>query len=231
MEPIRIRCRPANLFVYDRWVMVDAIIQRSHLLDRLGQAFYDLPTVTAGTPANDLIACDLPLESRTRNGHQYWAASWCDVQALQLRQDNSAWVRQNPDLDGVSYLHGKRLLIKDWQGPDKLYNMPISLRTVAELTWYAVGDGAEIGRLLNTYVHAIGKKAAYGNGALQSYDDGQCWQVEAWPHDWSERDAAGALTRGLPPAGDLDLAANWQLYGVRPPYFVSANQMLLELPA
>lgn len=227
MQPIRIRCKPATLFVYDRWIMVDAMIQRAYLLDKLGADFYALPTINAGTPASELIACDLPLESRMLGGSQYYAASWCDVEEAQLQQSESAWVRQFSDADGVAYLSSKAKRVNTTAGLDKAYNMPIHLRTLIECTWYAVGDIAEISRLLNSYMHAIGKKAAYGNGALQEYTDGCHWQVDAWPHDWSERDAAGRLTRGLP-ATSLD---NASIYGVRPPYFVRANQILMELPA
>lgn len=226
MQPLRIQCRPVTLFVYERWIMVDAIIQRAYILDKLGADFYALPAINAGTPASDLIACDLPLESRTHGGHQYWSASWCDVQALQFQQSESAWVRQFSDADGVAYLSSKAKRVNTTAGLDKAYNMPIHLRSLDDCTWYAVGDIAEIDRLLNSYVHAIGKKAAYGNGALQEFPDGRHWQVEVWPHDWSERDAAGNLTRGMP-ATSLDHAS---IYGVRPPYFVRANQCLLELP-
>lgn len=226
MQALRIRCRPTNLFVYDRWLMVDAFIQRAYMLDQYGSDFYALPPLSAGVDSSDLIACALPLESRQRNGHQYWAASWCDVQALQFRQSESAWVRQFGAADGIVYLHDKAKRIDTTTGRDKAYNLPIHLRTLDECIWYVVGDAAEIDRLLNAYVHALGKKAAYGNGALQEYANGKCWQVEAWPHDWSERDAEGKLTRGLP-ALTLDKAES---YGVRPPYFVRANQILMELP-
>ncbi|MBK8188872.1 MAG: hypothetical protein IPK79_00295 [Vampirovibrionales bacterium] len=227
MPPMKISCKPNTLFVYDRWIAVDALIQRAYLLDKFGAEFYQLPTLTAGSPASDLMDCALPLESRQRGGHQYWAASWCDVQSMQLQQDASAWVRQFSDADGVSYLHDKARRINTTAGRDKAYNMPIHLRTLDECVWYVVGDIAEIDRLLNGYIHAIGKKAAYGNGALQEYATGQYWRVEAWPHDWSERDAEGRLTRGLP-ATTLD---NAEIYGVRPPYFVRANQILMEMPA
>lgn len=236
MEPLRIRCRPHGLFWYEYFMPLDSLVQRSVMLERHGRDYYALPTITPSTPLGDLETPVIPIERRQRGQVWYYAASWANVKGVALENYVSAWVRQYPEKEALHYGRhtGKgQLIIKTWQGPDKLYNMPVHALVVDELVWYAVGDGDEIARLLETYYHAIGKKSAYGYGQLCEYDDGRKWQVEAWPEDWSERDGSGALTRGVPPEikpGGAFSPMDMRRYAVRPPYHVQANYALLEMP-
>lgn len=247
MQPLRIRCRPAALIWYDRWIMVDGILSHCYMLDRFGQDYYLLPTLTPVSKDVELVDMDLPLEKRAAGTeHWYWAASWCDIDACTLDRRRSAWVRSYYAKDAGDYF-GQAGKVRKMDhvanlqaGPDKLYNVPLYVRTVDELVWYVVGDAEEIRRLLAPMSH-IGKKCAAGWGMLLPYSDGALWQVEAWPEDWSERDGEGNLTRGVPSAksfGEIDWFEGsvpfdldtLQTYGFRPPYFVQANQGMLEMP-
>ena len=67
------------------------------------------------------------------------------------------------------------------------------------------------------------KKESQGYGQLIPYPDGSLWKVEAVEYDYSECDADGHATRGLP-------SEHGVRYPVRPPYYVRANVAELELP-
>jgi CRISPR type IV-associated protein Csf3 len=246
MQPLRIRCRPANAVVwYDRWLPLDGVIGHGWMLDRYGVDFYALPTLTPISTGIDLIEMTLPLEQRAANtAYWYWAASWCDMDAATISRSRNAWVRGYPFADAGFYIaeseRKKKRSVSTVAGPDKLYNVPVYERTCAELAWYAVGDAAEITRLLALVPH-IGKKCSCGWGQLMPYADGALWQVEPWPVDWSERDTDGNLTRGLPAQAVFDAIdwfsgegaftiGNYQQFGYRVPYFVQLNQAMLEMP-
>lgn len=228
-QTLRIQCRPHFLFSYDPWLKLDALLQRAMLLEQYGPDYYALPTLHQDTQEKDLIFPTLPLERRERNGIWYYACSWCNADAHALAYDKSAWVRQYPDKDASEYLDSsKRNLIKNWQGPDKDYNVPVHGLIADQFTWYAVGDKEEIERLLS-YYNAIGKKSAYDFGHLCQYEDGRTWIVESWPHDWSEVDGEGLLTRGLPYSG-ASFPLDMKRYAVRPPYHCLANYAFLMMP-
>lgn len=241
MQPLRIRCRPGAFVWYDRWMPFDGILSHAWMLDQFGADFYLLPTLTRVTPDAELIDMQLPLARRGAEPQRYWAASWCDVETATLHVTPSAWVRGAYFRDAGEYygqdgpVRKKDASIHTEKGPDKLYNVPLHVRVVDELAWYAYGDAGEIRRLLARLPH-VGKKCASGWGPLLAYPDGRLWQVEAWPEDWSERGPDGELMRGVPACIDyfeadgVD-ASRMQVYGYRPPYFVAANQALVEMPA
>jgi len=227
MENLRIQCRPINFFGYPEsmggtWVRLDSLLHRAVLLEQYGHDYYCLPSVNRSSAELESVA--LPLERRAIGEQWYWACSWANVEANSLHQDVSAWVRGYPEHDAVTYLNDKKkLLIKTWQGEDKLYNIPVHTHVIDTLTWYAVGDKAEIKRLLETHYHAIGKKTAYGQGQLEYYPDGSRWQVESWAHDWSERDGQGNLTRALPIDVQSKFPVDMARAAIRPPYYVDKN--------
>lgn len=232
MKPVRIECVPIGLVAYPIpagvWLMLDSLLYRAALLDRLGEEYYILPPLS---PADtELLEAEVPLVRRETGGIWYYACSWANVEAASLGQHVTNWVRGYPATDAVEYMNKKgRLLIKTWQGDDKLYNMPMHCYTVESLSWYAVGDQDEIKRLLETYYPAIGKKSAYGQGQLAYYPDGSRWRVEPWAEDWSEVDGEMRRTRGLPMSVEVGA---WPLdmvrCGVRPPYYLHDHQFFVR---
>ncbi len=226
MDNVRISCRPHALVAErDRWIKLDSLLLKAVLQEQYGAAFQALPPISPTTPAEALEYPDaVPLERRERLGVWYYACSWVDVEAATLRVFVSSYVRHlSEELFRRYGLNKGREVIHTGKGADKLVYEQERLRLVDELTWYAVGDVAEIKRLLETYYHSLGKKESQGCGQLAPYSDGSLWQVEVVDYDYSERDADGKATRGLP-------AERGVRYPVRPPYYVRANVTTLELP-
>jgi len=110
------------------------------------------------------------------------------------------------------------------QGRYKAYHMPVFYYAALRIEWYAVGDRAEIERLLCCVTH-LGKKRSQGYGRVIR------WEVEPIEQDWSIwKD--GRLTRGVP-ANDVSGKGAFNLlnYGLRPSYYRQQNQMLLAMPS
>lgn len=229
-EPVKIQCWPQSLYYErDRWIKLDSILLKAVLIEKYGAAFATLPPVFPSTPLTALEYPDtMPLARRERAGQWYYACSWADVEAATVQTTASAFVRRFSEQAVRRYAEQPdrgRLTVHTGKGADKSVQEVIRLRQVTELTWWAVGDLAEISRLLATYFHSIGKKESQGCGQLCAYSDGALWRVTVAPADYSEQDAAGKLTRGLP------VERGGRVYPVRPPYYVRANYVMLELPA
>lgn len=230
MQPLKITCKPQALFTYDRFFHLDGLLARAVLIEKLGEDFYNLPTVTRNTPIDKIMLAELPLERRERNKQWYWACSWADTRLQMTTYSLSGWVRSYPKNDQTHFIAGKKQTYDAKAGADKPYNMPVRLTSAPELTWFAVGDGDEIRRLLNDHYDAIGKKTAMGNGQLEYYSDGTLWQVTQCAKDYSERDENDNLTRALPIDKTFDLGGNIELVGIRPPYHAAINMFLCEVP-
>ncbi len=201
------------------YLMLDALLAHAALLDKLGQDYYALPATTRGSGLADLHDVGLPLERRERYGQWYYAASFTRVKPL--AHTPGGFTRRFAAADAAERLAGKKMSVNFASGPDRSVFAQSNTLLPDELVWYAVGDGDEIARLLNQYVWFIGKKRDYGYGQLMLYSNSQRWLVEAWPADWSERNAEGQLTRHLP-------AKTGPLLPVRPPYFLDANHAPCE---
>lgn len=92
----------------------------------------------------------------------------------------------------------------------KNYRMPLTIFLVPALTWYAVGDMAEVKDLISR-VTSIGKKRSQGYGKVRN------WMVQETEEDLSH-------LRAIPnPEGDV-------IYGVRPPYWLENNVMRVVIP-
>lgn len=225
-ENVRISCRPHALYYErDRWIKLDSLLLKAVLQEQYGEAFQALPPISPTTPTEALgYPNAMPLERRERLGVWYYACSWADVEAATIRVFAMSYVRHFSEELFRRYGTGKgREVIHAGKGVDKLVCERVRLRLVSGLVWYAVGDQAEIKRLLETYYHSVGKKESQGHGQLIPYPDGSLWKVEAVEYDYSERDADGRATRGLP-------SEHGVRYPVRPPYYVRANVAELELP-
>lgn len=111
---------------------------------------------------------------------------------------------------------GRRGKVIVEEGRYKAYHMPQFYRHALWVSWFVVGDRPQIENLLSTITH-IGKKAAQGMGRVNR------WQVTPWREDWSVYGEGGRLMRGIPDSNGI-------LYGVRPSYWDSRNQVLCKLP-
>ena len=229
-KPLVVKCRPHALYYgRDRWLKLDSLLLKAVLMELHGAAFYALPSLTPATPAEQLQYPEaMPLARRERHGEWYYACSWADVPAATLHTEASAYTRRFSEQAARRYGDHRgrgRFVVHTGKGADKAMAETIRLRTISELVWYAVGDAVEIKRLLESRYAAIGKKEAQGCGQLSAYENGERWHVAEVEEDFSEHDAQGNLTRGLP------VLEGGVLYPVRPPYYVRANYVPLELPA
>ena len=232
LRPLRIERRPTPLCTHARYIPLDALLAKAWMYDRYGADYYRLPMLTRGASADELVWPDLPLALRGQGEQRYWAASWVKVERVATGYFYSAWVRSFPHFEASRRLSEQRTIVTS-KGPYKLYHTPIHAVIIPSLVWYAVGDKEEVFRLLETYIHAVGKKIAHGWGWLKQigdgYDDDPHWLVEEVEHDHSEYDADGHLMRGLPVERVADGGvAHW--YAIRPPYYVEVNKQELVLP-
>jgi hypothetical protein len=137
------------------------------------------------------------------------------------------WARKSWDVRMLA-LFGKSARVKA-DGRYKAYYMPLR-RTIPAgmlLTWWCVGDAAEIAWLLSTVAY-LGHKRSSGHGRVGT------WSVEPWPEDWSllrpGDDGALIPTRPLPPelapAGWMSLRTCRRTY----PYYRQDGAELLAVP-
>lgn len=87
------------------------------------------------------------------------------------------WNAHDDDL--VRFGGRKRKRVDIGSGFYKNYHMPLVLNSYKEIIFYARGDKEEIERLLNSYIHYIGKKGSQGYGQVNK------WTVDETTEDWS----------------------------------------------
>ena len=166
------------------------------------------------------IEASLPFERRGDGERWYWACSF--NQAGVVTEYVTHWHRRFDDsLERYVDFQGRRGKVEEQKGPYKAYRAPLNILLLPWLEWYAVGDAVAV-RELCAGIPAIGKKPAQGYGMVER------WEVEPWPHDWSEvRD--GRLTRAVYelPEGVI---GQRRIYGMRPPYWQRENQAEVWLP-
>lgn len=102
------------------------------------------------------------------------------------------------------------------QAQYKSYHMPVFYRHALRVRWYVVGDQDRITYLLR-FARNLGKKSSQGYGAVLR------WHVDPWHADWSVYDDDGRLMRAIPDP-------NGTMYGIRPSYWLSENQIRCKLP-
>lgn len=113
----------------------------------------------------------------------------------------------------------QRIKIATTGGEHRSYRLPLRIRLVPSIVWFAVGWRAPLLKELRG-VTAIGKKPSHGFGRVQS------WEVTEWEHDWSwfaPVDGGTLLMRPLPaetPNLPADLVGYRKWHGgVVPPYW------------
>lgn len=156
---------------------------------------FDLPLSTWSVPSvtaehvDDRLFVNRP---RVRDGHKegaLWGWKASAVHAEWLCQDRYA-IRKRSELEQmVRYTTSPSVNLG--AGQQKATNLLLPARFATELHWYAVGDIAEVERLLTTHVRAVGKITTKGPGSVMR------WRVEPWKEDWSVTHD-GALTRVMP---------------------------------
>lgn len=219
-QPLRITARLAGAFVAaDPWSpMLDAVLGYQELRERLGPRFFEQDPHRDG-----LIETELPLERRGSGENWYWACS--GPQYRELGQFLRRWHKRFDDALALDYADaGKLSRINNASGRYKNWRVPLLCRLAEEITWHAVGDAAEVRRLLLGVTH-LGKKASQGMGQVLG------WTVEPADVDGSEA-LAGIVTRPLPWAGSEQPPEGAYLgyVAIRPPYWWHPHRRLCSLP-
>lgn len=209
-EPLKITAYPRCGIVADEYLPIDGILFYAAMRQEYGSQILTTPGKVA-----DVADVDLPLEKRNINGEWFYAASFAQWETPADGQ--GFWVKRFDRKQDHFIDFGKRrgkVIVE--QGRYKAYRMPTFYRHALSVSWYVVGDNAEIENLLAHVTH-IGKKTAQGNGRIIR------WQVEECPHDWSIYGEGGILMRAIPDEDGI-------LYGIRPSYWLRKNQVVAALP-
>lgn len=177
---------------------------------------------------DDLIVPEPPLakiRNKAKPEEWYWAASLA-FGAI-LSEEKRPW-RKRPDGTAAERYRdtGKRKnILNISSGPEKAYDVKLPVFNMAyrRLTWYAVGAGEEVERLLagSLRLAAIGKKHAAGHGFLRLDED---TLRPAWTVEPADEDLSVASLRPVPDAeGEY-------FWAIRPPGWLRENQMTVRWP-
>jgi CRISPR type IV-associated protein Csf3 len=242
MRPLQITAHLAGSIAISRPedIALDGILAAQELRRHFGAEFYLLPD-----PSEHLTFARLPLAlkgqpsaaiEQAETGYVvldkgtgweeqslwYWACSRAqiDVRAHETQYWNKRFDVQPALSDHIDFAgRVEKIIIEN--GRYKAYHMPLPTLVTDTIIWYAYGEAGPIASLLSG-VTAIGKKRAYGNGAVVR------WQIEEQSQDWSEW-RAGQLMRPIPgPLFDQETATplNLEYIAFRAPQWHPLNQMM-----
>src|SRR3990172_8470722 len=166
-EPLRITAHLRTGVVADRWLPLDAVLLYQASRERFG---VQQATTPGGDPGGEDVT--MPL-LKIHNGEWYWyyACSWAQPQPSH-GTPGGWWIAEGKDhwnkrfdsrfMDLVDFGSRRGKIIVE-QGRYKAYHMPVFYYAALRIEWYAVGDRAEIERLLCCGTH-LGKKRSQGYG-------------------------------------------------------------------
>lgn len=236
-ENLKITTYPICGIISDAHLPIDGILYYQAYRDAYGPEDLSYP----GETSSGIGEVYMPLRrlNEAYDGFRYadGAPLWAGVPQPDLAQRSEAWYYaasfaqwSAPVVEGVDYWNKRfdqslsdlvdfgnrrgKVIIE--QGEYKAYHMPVWYRHALSVSWYVVGDGAEIERLLSCVTH-IGKKGSQGWGHVRG------WTVAPWHADWSVWGESGQLMRAIPDAGGI-------LTGIRPSYWARRNQLRCRLP-
>lgn len=209
-EPLLITAYPRCAIECDAYLPIDGILFASAMAQSYGPE-----SLTTPGKQSELAPVDLPIEKRTINGEWFYATSF--AQWGPCADGQTFWTKRfDRKTDHLVDFGKSRGKVITEQGRYKAYMMPVFYRCALSVSWYVYGDGDAIMRLLSTVTH-IGKKTSQGNGRINK------WTVEFIDADYSVFGPDGQVMRSVP-------EENGVLYGVRPSYWASSNQVPCRLP-
>ena len=220
-EPLRVTARLRTGVVSDQWLPLDGVLMYQVYRDRFGPQDATLP---GGGIVEELGPEAVPLEIRNP-GTPFWyyACSFAQPQPWWVVEGQDHWNKKFRAMfaDLIDF-GGRRGKVIIEQGKYRSYHMPIFYRVALQVEWYCVGHKEAIEYLLKTVTH-VGKKRSQGWGRVSE------WVVESWPVDcsiWKD----GKLMRAVP-VEDVDSeGVDVMNYGLRPPYYMRQNQMMVVKP-
>lgn len=236
-EPLRITAWLQCGVVTDATLPIDSIIYYQVYRDAYGHQDMTLPggdSSGIGEAYMPFARRNLPYDGfRYVDGAPLWRGCGDELKITVKEQPwyyAASFAQWGPHIDGTDHWNkrfdasladlidfgSKRGKVIVEQGAYKAYHMPVFYRHALTITWYVVGDGDVIERLLRQTTH-IGKKYAQGWGAVLR------WQVDSWEHDWSVWGPDGQLMRAIPDDKGI-------LTGIRPSYWLPRNQVRCLMP-
>lgn len=210
MRPLKITAKlfDGRIATTDGYLPIDSILAAAWMKKNHPEKYYNAdPTI------DEMITPVLPL-AKLDGG--IYAASF--AQFRKAGEETVYWHKRFDAQLAEDYVDfaGRRGRVNTTSATYKAYRMPLNVILTPEVVWYAVGEKAEIERLLEE-IPSLGKKTSQGFGQVFE------WTVEEIGQDWSVwKD--GQLMRNLP---DPDGDAEW---GVRPPYWLPANIVRCRMP-
>ena len=181
--PLRITASLAEPFIYyGDGMHLDGLVALGFFRAMPREEQEALPPISSDDPTD----FPLPLDRWEYGGAWGWKAS--AVHCTVLRASVYEVRKKTAVAQMARYTSSPSVEISG--GHFKSTNVPFPQAFAHTLTWYAVGDLLEVGRLL-ALVHGVGKLCKGGCGRVIR------WAVEEWPEDWSLL-RGGALTRRMP---------------------------------
>lgn len=213
-EPLRITATPQCGIISDAYLPLDAVLYYQVMRERLGEQTVTIPGQSYGGPVDHALPLK-QLNSHTRQW--FYAASF--AQWPEHATEGTDYWNKRMDLSLIDLVdwRGRKPRLEVSAGRYKAYHMPVYYRHALSVTWYVVGDKAELERLLRFVTH-LGKKGTQGWGSILR------WAVESVPYDWSVRSTTGKLMRAVPDPESPTV------YGLRPSYWLPKHQFPCQLP-
>lgn len=209
-QSLKITAVPRCGIVTDSFMPIDAILFYAAMRRKYGP---QLVTNSSGVP--DVAPVELPLAKRGDGDLWYYAASFAEWDCP--TEGTAFWNKRfdTAQSDLVDFGRKKGMVIIK-KGHYKAYHSQINYRHARSISWYVVGDSAEIKALLDM-MRFVGKKTAQGWGEIAS------WSIEAMDYNWSVW-RGSELMRSIPAPSGI-------VYGIRPSYWLRSNQVPCLLPS
>jgi len=159
LQPLRVTFKMLAPIAVTDYIHFDSLVWHAGLQDQLGSAFWN-------QTGHEHYNIKLPLKEQTQTlkldrivlRKKYYAAS-VGLYTDGYIEDVQSWRKKCDFPDGMGKIDIRR-------GRFKAYDMPLTVIYAPTVTFYAVGNAAEILRLLTTHLTHIGKKRVQGYGRV-----------------------------------------------------------------
>lgn len=213
-EPIRIRAYLQSGVISDQFLPLDGVIYYQLMREAFGENVYSLPN-EVNLPSAHSITLPFLIENE---GSEDWfyKCSFAQWSAEVIEDQQTYSKRFDLSRSGIVDFGKKKAHVDNQRGTYKSYHVKVYYRHSNFVDWYAVGNRQELEKILPFCTH-LGKKVSQGWGAVLK------WEVTPWEHDWSIY-ANSTLMRAIP------TTSHGFIYGIRPSYWLPANQVNCTLP-
>jgi CRISPR type IV-associated protein Csf3 len=207
LEPIKVTAKmmTGQVATTDGYLALDGILayvwMRENHPELIGTMITDF---------DEMLLSELPIEKRGTGDDWYYACSFACY--TPLKETRRYWHKRFDAQLAEEYVdfENRRGKVNVRSAQYKNYRIPLNILLIPEITWYLVGDKAEIERMVNQITH-IGKKASQGLGLVRE------WTVESIEEDLS-------WLRPIPDENGDDFIS------IRPPYWYHGHMRKVRWP-